>query len=532
MHIIITLAGHSRRFKKAGYDSPKFLIPVDGLSTIEHVVNMFSLTDDFHFVLNSEQKELYPALVSQLKLIVKKAHITVIEPHELGPAYSALQANNIPEDEPVIISYCDFIVRWNYIQFIRMVNGYDGAIPAFRGFHPASFGNTHYAYMRLNDKDEMLELREKSSFTSRRENEFASAGIYYFRHWKMYRYYAQKMLHEGFYGLKEGYVSLLFNLMVNDSLKVKVTEVENFICWGTPEDLEQYNFWSKYFSTASKQNGSLVNNKVRQVNLIPMGGKGSRFREYGYRTSKPLIQVRNKPMVISACESFPPAERWIFLPREEDLQKHPIEMALKKISHNTNIVPVKQDTSGQAATCLLAKSKLSINASLFIASCDYETKFSYEKWNTILQNELIDGAVWTYRLGANLTKNPKAFAYCVLWDDSKLISKIVEKDTISDFPEKDPLVVGSFWFRNTKDFIYAAETAILKNLTIKGEHYIANSINLLIEQGKRFVIFDIDQWISYGDPFELQIYQYWEHFFRYYHQREKIVWSEKHTGSI
>ena len=30
--------------------------------------------------------------------------------------------------------------------------------------------------------------------------------------------------------------------------------------------------------------------------------------------------------------------------------------------------------------------------------------------------------------------------------------------------------------------------------------------------------FDIDQWISYGDPFELQVYQYWEDFFlRYNH---------------
>jgi CTP:phosphocholine cytidylyltransferase-like protein len=30
MNIIITLAGHSRRFKEAGYKVPKFLIEING----------------------------------------------------------------------------------------------------------------------------------------------------------------------------------------------------------------------------------------------------------------------------------------------------------------------------------------------------------------------------------------------------------------------------------------------------------------------------------------------------------------------
>jgi len=46
---------------------------------------------------------------------------------------------------------------------------------------------------------------------------------------------------------------------------------------------------------------------------------------------------------------------------------------------------------------------------------------------------------------------------------------------------------------------------------IAGE--VATSINTLIEAGKRFVIFDIDQWISFGDPLELRVYEYWEDHF-------------------
>ena len=57
-----------------------------------------------------------------------------------------------------------------------------------------------------------------------------------------------------------------------------------------------------------------------------MAGKGSRFKDYGYRLSKPMIPVNNKPMVITACESFPQASKWVFLPRLNDYKKYQFQM--------------------------------------------------------------------------------------------------------------------------------------------------------------------------------------------------------------
>jgi len=510
MHIIITLAGHSRRFHEAGYKGPKFMLPVDGTPMISHVVNMFSTTDYFYFILNSEQVKDYPDLPDQLRTLRKRVSIVVIPPHEHGPVWSALQVKDIPPEEPIIVSYCDFFVRWNYSKFLREADGYDAAIPAFRNFHPASFGKTYYAYMRANQTNDMLELREKSNFTAERHKEPASAGIYYFRSQALFQHYAERLMQAGHYdGLKEGYVSLLANPMVRDGLKVRVTEVEKFICLGTPEDYEQYTFWSAYFRTSITTSAPTQN----QINLIPMAGKGSRFKQFGYRVGKPLIQVRGKPMIVAACESFPQTTQWIFLPREEDLQKHPLAPALKRFQPECIIIPVDHETSGQAATCLLAAPHLKTDASLFIASCDYETRFSAAAWKTIIEDPSIDGAIWTIRLGGMLAKNPTAFAYCVTAADGNTVERVVEKSTISEHPECDPLVVGSFWFRRTEDFMFAARTAIEKNYNVNGEHYVGNSINLLIERGRKFVIFDIEQWISYGDPFELEVYQYWEEFF-------------------
>ena len=244
MNIVITLAGHSRRFKEKGYDKPKFLIDIDDKPMIYHVVRLFNPeADNFYFVLNTEQKKEESNIIKILKSCAKNVHITEIEPHEYGPVYTALNADIKDSDNPVIVSYCDFFVVWNYKKFLEQSKNYSGAIASFKGFHPASFGNTYYAYTRQNENNELIELREKKSFTQNRSEEYANTGIYYFKSFNLFKKYADKLQKDGFGNLKEGYVSLIFNHLVKDGYKVKITDVEKFICWGTPEDLEEFYKW-------------------------------------------------------------------------------------------------------------------------------------------------------------------------------------------------------------------------------------------------------------------------------------------------
>jgi len=516
MNIIITLAGHSRRFKQAGYTVPKAFIEIDGRPMIAHVTDMFGRDDKYFYVVNEEQVRENPGIVKLLKSLATRTEVVVVPVHEKGPVYSAMQIAGIPDDEEVIVTYCDFIVDWDYPRFLRHARSYDASIPAFKGFHPASFGNTYYAYMRV-DGEQMLELREKRSFTEDRTQEPASSGIYYFRNWEIFRKYSEQLLAMDKKELPEAYVSLLANLLVADGLTVGVPDVERFICWGTPEDLEHYLLWLKYFRALDRglETHELSQDGKKRINLLPMAGKGSRFKTEGYRVTKPLIQVNKKPMVVAAAESFPAADRWIFLVRDTELQKHPIEASLRRYYSDCHVVSVDHDTSGQAATCLLAESLLDSEAELFIASCDYQNIFQSKNWQKILDDPSIDGAIWTYRLGSQLTKNPNAFAYCQTAEDGLAVTRVVEKKTISDQPGKDPMVVGSFWYRRSSDFVRGAKKMIERGITVNGEHYVGTSINTLIEEGRKFVIFDIDQWISFGDPFELRVFEYWQdHFFK------------------
>ncbi len=515
MHVIITMAGHSRRFLAAGFQGPKALLQCGEKRMIEHAIDMFDTNNDhFHIILNENQNIDNPNLVTWLKTLASRVSPVIIPSHEIGPVYSVMQIEGIPEDAEVLIAYCDFYVDWSYQRFRRQVHGLDGAVVSFRGFQPASFGSTYYAYMRVNG-NLMEELREKKTFTDDRTSEHASAGIYYFREWSLFKGYANRLLQQKTCHLQEAYVSLLYNDMVSDDLTVGVYEVSRFICLGTPEDYEQYLFWWQFFIGRQEKVNDTGRGKSR-VALMPMAGRGSRFVKFGYRVAKPLILVNGVPMAIRAAVSLPPVDDWIFLPRADDLSRHPIEGALRDLPGGVKLIGVHNETSGQAATCLLAEDLIPNNAELIITSCDYEVRYSAQAWLNLINDNSIDGVIWTFRCRGMPVKDPNAFAYCLLNDDGRTVKKLVEKKAVSQTPHLDPLVVGTFWFRRAADFKKAAHNLINKDILVNGEHYVGTSINYLVENGYKFVIFDVEQWISFGDPFELQIMEFWQDHFTDY----------------
>ncbi len=509
INVIITMAGKSSRFISKGYDGPKWSYITGKKTMIEHVLDMFiKLNPIFHLVISKSQ-EKYSHKIQFLENLPYKKKIHVIKDHNRGPTFSALQIKNIDKNSETIVCYCDFYLDWNCINFVKEARQYDAAISSFKGFHPASFGDTLYAYIKTDKSLNFLKLKEKASFTNKRENEHASTGVYYFNKWEIFEKFAKLLIKKDKLELPETYTSLLFNDLHKNNYKIKVIEAKKFICLGTPEDFEQYKFWFNYFVSKIEGDKTIYDGTL----LVPMAGKGSRFRDIGYRVAKPLIQIGNKPMIQRALQSFPNFKKSIFLVMESDLKRHNLKNRLKNITKNSDILPIKKHTSGQATTCLLAKEHLADNEPLFITSCDYETIYKSKEFLNLTRNKKIDVIVWTFRAKNIPLKDPKAFAYCKVKKNSRKIEYILEKNTISKNPEKDPLVVGSFWYRKSKFFKDAALKLINDNITVNNEYYVATSINFLIKSGKNVVIFDIDKWISFGNPFELSIYEYWKELF-------------------
>lgn len=247
------------------------------------------------------------------------------------------------------------------------------------------------------------------------------------------------------------------------------------------------------------------------ISLIPMAGRGSRFIKDGYQLPKPFIPVIGLPMYVVALKSFPPASRFIFICQQEFLHRYSFERETLIRFPVSIILSVKEVTQGQACTCLLAEEYLEPDENLLISSIDYQLVYNKERFRELRQDPDVDVIVFTFKAGCVTKKDPEAFAYCKV--EQGRVTEIVEKRTISNAPHLDPAVTGSFWYRRCNDFVHGARKMIAKNLRVNGEFYVGTSINQLIEAGLNVVTLEVSKFVSFGDPFEMKLFDAWEDFF-------------------
>lgn len=250
MQIIIPMTGYGSRFVAAGYKDLKPFIPVLGKPIIEWIVKkMYPGEKNIIFVCRQEHLDQIPYMRDLLIELAPKAKIAVIDDWvKKGPVYDVLRiADDIDDDEPSIINYCDFYMSWDWEKFKRdvMERNCDGCIPCYTGFHPHLIPEANlYASCRTDEEDNLVEIREKYSFEQDKTKGKHSPGVYYFKDGKTLKIYCQRMVDAGVKLNGEFYASLPYNFMVQDGRKVWVpTNVEYFCQWGTPEDLQEFLYW-------------------------------------------------------------------------------------------------------------------------------------------------------------------------------------------------------------------------------------------------------------------------------------------------
>jgi len=511
MQIIIPMSGVGKRFIDAGYQDPKPLIEVDGKPIIEHVVNMFPQEDNITFICNSVHlKET--GMKNILKQIAPCAKIVEIEPHKLGPVYAVVQIfDMINDDEEVIVNYCDFSKYWEYSDFLNEVRGRnaDGAISAYRGFHPHMLGTTNYAFMREKD-NWMLEIQEKKPFTDNRMEEYASDGTYYFKKGRLAKKYFQMLIDHEIKLSGEYYVSMVYNLLARDNKSIYIYEIQHMLQWGTPDDLKEYQRWSDYFakmvdpvSGIEVQKGSL--------NLIPLAGRGKRFMDQGYSVPKPLIEVSGKPMIVQAASYLPPSEKYIFVCLVEHLQNSPLEEKIKPVYKEAKVVSLDGVTEGQACTCMLGLENEDLESPLLIGACDNGIEWNRKTYEKLLQDETVDAIIWSFRHHPSSKQHPDMYGW--LRSQGTRVTGVSVKVPISTDPYNDHAIVGTFYFRKARYFVEAFAKLQEKNIRVNNEFYVDSCIEPMVEAGLHVSLFEVDNYICWGTPDDLQTYIYWQSFF-------------------
>lgn len=236
MNIIITMAGLGSRFRKAGYNVPKYMIEVNGKTLFEW--SMLSLVD-----FNKQKNVKYIFIDRKenngedfIKKECEKIGINdfkIIELNELtdGQATTALLAKKYwKENEEAIIYNIDTYVEPNIIKYSDIQG--DGFIPCFNG------KGDHWSFVKLDKNGNAIEVREKQRISNN-----CTIGLYYFKSCKLYeKIYNEYYSDDSHLEKNEKYIAPLYNYMIEKGLIVKISNLpkEKVHVLGTPEEVMEF----------------------------------------------------------------------------------------------------------------------------------------------------------------------------------------------------------------------------------------------------------------------------------------------------
>lgn len=516
MQIVVPMSGFGERFRRAGYTVPKPLIEIDGKPIVAHVVDMFPGERDFIFVCNEDHlADPSFRMAEILERYCPTARIVGIPAHKLGPVHAVRQvAALVDPDRPVVVNYCDFTCYWDWQHFRDFVaaSACDGAIPAYRGFHPHTLGTTNYAYMRIAG-DWVTDIQEKQPYTDNRMAEYASSGTYYFASGRLMLDAFTATMEQGLSVGDEFYVSLAYKPLLQDGRDIAVYDLQHFMQWGTPEDVAEYRGWSAAFRRLATPQPDAAPGRRGSI-VVPMAGLGQRFAREGYTITKPLIPVSGRPMVTQAAHDLPQALCHAFVLRRDMPGFEAIGDLLQRTHPGTVIETVSAVTEGQACTALLGLDALARRAGgeaagpITFGACDNGALYDPARLAALLDDPAVDVVVWAVRGHANAVRHPRMYG----WIDAGAegVIRRISVKTPLDAPATDPVVLGTFTFRRAEDFRRAVAAMIARDGRINGEFYIDTCINDALDLGLRCVLFEVDSYLSWGTPDDLRSFEYWQ----------------------
>jgi len=228
--------------------------------------------------------------------------------------------------------------------------------------------------------------------------------------------------------------------------------------------------------------------------LIPMAGAGSRFEQAGYTFPKPLIEVKNKPMIQVVVDNLNIKANYIYIVQKKHREKYNLDTLLNLLTPNCRIVEVDGLTEGAACTALLAKEFIDNDAPLFFANSDQFVEWDSNEFMYKMNETNADGGIVTFE-----ATHPKwSFAKI---DDKGLVTEVAEKNPISNIA-----TVGYYYWKHGSDFVKYAEQMIDKNIRINNEFYVCPVFNQAIEDAKEIRTFNVDGMWGLGTPEDLKYY--------------------------
>ena len=217
--------------------------------------------------------------------------------------------------------------------------------------------------------------------------------------------------------------------------------------------------------------------------IIPLAGKGTRLRPHTHITPKPMLKIAGKPVIDYVMEDLQRlgnVEQVIYITGH--LKDKVEEYARKKYPFPSVFIEQKvQD--GTAGAVHLAQPH--VDQPVFIIFVD--TIFDADL--SVVNRTDADGIIWV-----KTVEDYQRFGV-VVSDDAGNMTKIVEKPST---PVSKRANIGLYYIKNWK-LLYEGIDHVLKQPKNKGEYYLTDAFQYMIEKGAKIKVVDVEGWYDAGE---------------------------------
>ena len=358
-----------------------------------------------------------------------------------------------------------------------------------------------FAYIKKNHEDNVREIQEKKPFTNNPKEEEASTGTYGFKTGKILLDALEDQIQFNDNLNGEYYISLTYKSMLRKEMKIKTSKVSYFMQWGTPQDLNDFNYWSDNFLRLVKINRPLFFEKYTNK-LILAAGNGKRFSDAGYEETKSLLDLDGSP-IIERIMHVCGMDCSIVL-----LRKNQNELINFLKTINAEVRLIESETQGQAESAYLGIKDLS-DQQILIAPCD-----SLLATNEMVEFDMSDTdlLVFTTKRLPNSDLYPTQYGWVHCEKNTNKINKVKVKDK----PDNDnwDIFTGAMLVKSSRKLSTLIEVLLSENHKINSEYYLDQVIEVAIEAGLNVKKKEADLFISLGTPNEYESFNYWLNCFR------------------
>ena len=229
LNVVIPMAGAGSRFAEKGFTVPKPLITFRGKTMIEHVVDNLNIDAKYTFIVQQEHLDKFDA-GRILRNIVPNCNIVPLSGVTDGAARSLLQAKDIINNiDPLFIVNSDNLIEWGNIGIMKSFEDKDGGIILIKADGPK------WSYAATDENDFATEIAEKIQISTN-----ATTRHYYWRKGSDFLKCAEEMIRRDIRFNNEFYIAPVYNIGIENGLKIYTRHAQKFWSVGTPEDLDYY----------------------------------------------------------------------------------------------------------------------------------------------------------------------------------------------------------------------------------------------------------------------------------------------------